>query len=205
MAREVAYDEVFDAQAHFRSLLDSTARPGVINRLSPVQLDPPSGLNHATALIAFALMDSTSTFATVNVGQHESRSYIASNTNARHIEIDRAHFIFADGNESPDFLESADCGTLLYPDTAATVVLQIADASRQPLTDALKVSLEGPGVNGSAMLYLRGISPDLLLALQARNAEFPLGLDTILTFVDPSGNPCVAALPRTTRVSWEEC
>ncbi len=205
MVRETAYDEVFDAQAHFRSLLDSTAQPGMINRLNPVQLNPPSGLNPATALIAFALMDSTSTFATVNVGQHESGGYIASNTNARHTEIDRAHFIFADGDESPDFLDSADCGTLLYPDTAATVVLQIADASKQPLVDALKLSLEGPGVNGTTALYVRGVSPDLLLALQARNAEFPLGLDTILTFVDASGNPCVAALPRTTRVSWEKC
>jgi len=205
VVREAAYDEVFDAQAHFRSLLDSTARPGVINRLDPVELDPPSGLNRATALIAFALMDSNSTFATVNIAQHDAGGYIRANTNARHAGIDRAHFIFADGTESPDFLDSADCGTLLYPDTAATVVLQIVEASAQPLSDSLKLSLEGPGIDGIATLYVRGVSPDLLLALQARNAEFPLGLDTILTFVDSSGNPCVAALPRTTRVSWEQC
>jgi alpha-D-ribose 1-methylphosphonate 5-triphosphate synthase subunit PhnH len=204
VVREVAYDEVFDAQSHFRALLDCTARPGTVNRLSPVQIDPPLGLNAATALIAFALLDSNSSFATVNMSHGES-GYLASNTNAALREIDHAHFIFASGGESPDFLESADCGTLLYPDTAATVILQIGHAGVEPVPKGLKLSLEGPGVDGTATLFVQGLNADLLLALQARNAEFPLGLDTILTFVDESGTPCVAALPRTTRVSWEAC
>jgi alpha-D-ribose 1-methylphosphonate 5-triphosphate synthase subunit PhnH len=65
--------------------------------------------------------------------------------------------------------------------------------------------LEGPGILGTTTIFVRGMNPDLLLALQARNAEFPLGLDSILTFVDGPGTPCVAALPRTTRVTWENC
>ncbi|HYA18425.1 MAG TPA: phosphonate C-P lyase system protein PhnH [Bryobacteraceae bacterium] len=204
MVRELYYDEVFDAQKHFRALLDSMARPGKINVLEPVPLDPPPGLNAASALAGFALMDADSTFEVIGM-MHGEAAYLASNTNARRVETAKAHFIFARGSESPDFLESADCGTLLYPDTAATVVLQLDAASRSPLPGGLRLTLEGPGIDGRGVLYVRGLNADLLLALQARNAEFPLGIDTILTFANESGAPALAALPRTTRVSWENC
>ena len=203
MVREVRYDEVFDAQRHFRSVLDSVARPGKINRLHSVELEPPSGLNAASVLVAFTLMDATSTFHAVHMDRGES-GYLALNTGARWTEIGDAQFLFAAGEETPEFLDSANCGDLIYPDTAATVILQIADASTTPLASGLTLALEGPGIDGTAMLFVRGLSADLLLALQARNAEFPLGLDSILTFADGAGCPCVAALPRTARVSWED-
>ncbi len=199
MVREIAYDEVFDAQRHYRSLLDSMARPGKISRLDTVALNPPPSLNAASALLAFALMDAESTFEVVNL-EHGAGAYLGANTNARRTGIADAHFIFAHGTESPAFLESADCGTLLYPDTAATVVLQIDNASIEALSGGWKLTLTGPGIDGTATLFAKGISIDLLLALQARNAEFPLGLDTILTFGES-----LVCLPRTTRVSWEEC
>lgn len=204
MIREVAYDEVFDAQKHYRSLLDSVSRPGKINRLQPVHIDPPAGLNAASALIAFALMDSDSTFETVSMNRGED-AYLAANTNARRTEIERANFIFAQAWESPEFLDDADCGTLLYPDMAATLVLQLTNASAEPLSGGFKLTITGPGVDGMSTMFVSGINPDLLLAIQARNAEFPLGLDTILTFVDSEGVPCVVGLPRTARVKWEAC
>src|SRR5262249_42456528 len=157
MVREVAYDEVFDAQKHFRSLLDSMARPGKINRLDAVALNPPQGLNVASALVAFALLDADSTFEVVGMEQGEG-AYLSSNTNARRTDIAEAHFIFARGVETADFLESADCGTLLYPDTAATVILQIEDASVEPLSNGLKLTLAGPGIDASATLFVRGVS-----------------------------------------------
>jgi alpha-D-ribose 1-methylphosphonate 5-triphosphate synthase subunit PhnH len=206
VTREARYDEVFDAQKHFRSLLDSTARPGKINRLDPVELDPPPGLNRAGALVAFALMDSESTFHAVNLGHggNGETEYLAANTHAQPSGIAHAHFLFAHASESPDFLEDADCGTLLYPDTGATLILELQGASAAPLREAMKLTLEGPGIDGRTVLYVRGLNPDLLLAIQARNAEFPLGIDTIFAFTDETGAPAIAALPRTTRVTWEQ-
>src|SRR5262245_36615491 len=163
--------------------MDSMARPGKINRLDPVRLDPPPDLNGASVLVAFALMDATSSFHTVNMNRQES-AYLVSNTGARHSEIENAQFLFANGDESADFLDLANCGDLLYPDTAATVVLQVTEGASEALSDALKLRLEGPGIDGLTTLFVRGLSADILLALQARNAEFPLGLDSILTFVD---------------------
>ena len=204
MIRETAYDEVFDAQKHFRSILDSMARPGKINRLDSVPLEPPPALNPASALAAFSLMDSDVRFH-VEHNEHGEGAYLAANTRAALTDRESATFLFAHGTDGPDALESANCGTLTYPDTSATLILQLDAASAEPLTGGLHLVLEGPGVDGRRDLFVRGLDPDLLLALQARNAEFPLGIDTILTFSDETGDPSVAALPRTTRIVWEAC
>jgi alpha-D-ribose 1-methylphosphonate 5-triphosphate synthase subunit PhnH len=204
LVREIAYDEVFDAQKHFRSILDSIARPGKINRLGAVSLDPPPGLNAASVLAAFALLDANTTFHVAGMERGEA-AYLTANTNAARADLSKAHFVFASGMDSPEFLEDVDCGTLPYPDTAATLVLQVARASASPLADSLRLTLRGPGIQAETAVFVQGLSPDLLLAIQARNAEFPLGLDTIATFVDEAGAPCVFGLPRSTKVTWEAC
>jgi alpha-D-ribose 1-methylphosphonate 5-triphosphate synthase subunit PhnH len=204
MVRETAYDEVFDAQKHFRSMLDCMARPGKINRLDPVDLTPPDGLNRASVLVAFAVLDANTTFHVVNMDRGES-SYLAANTDSVRAGVEDAAFLFANGSEPPEILESANCGTLTYPDTAATLVLQVETIVRTPLSGGLKLTLEGPGIDGRTELFVRGLNPDVLLALEARNAEFPMGLDAFLTFSETDGTPCVMALPRTTKVAWENC
>jgi alpha-D-ribose 1-methylphosphonate 5-triphosphate synthase subunit PhnH len=204
MVREIAYDEVFDAQKHFRSMLDCMARPGKINRLDPVRLTPPSGLNRASVLVAFALLDANTTFHVVNMESGEG-AYLAANTNSVRTATDDATFLFANGGEAPEILDAANCGTLTYPDMAATLILQVIMARRTALPGSLKLTLEGPGIDGQATLFVQGLNPDLLLALEARNAEFPMGLDAFLTFMDENGAPCVTALPRTAKVNWENC
>jgi alpha-D-ribose 1-methylphosphonate 5-triphosphate synthase subunit PhnH len=203
MVRETAYDEVFDAQEHFRSILDSLARPGRINPLHPVKLNPPPGLNHASVLVALALMDADVTFHVVHDDRGES-AYLTANTRAADAPLEEAAFIFAEGADPAEILESADCGSLPYPDTSASLILQLKAASPQPLTDGLRLKVEGPGVDGDSVLFVRGLNPDLLLALMARNAEFPMGIDSVLTFVDESGSPYVVGIPRTARIAWEQ-
>lgn len=202
MVREAGYDEVHDAQSHFRSLLESLSRPGRIQLLDGVEINPPSGLNRASVLTALALMDGDVRFHVVHDERGES-AYLAANTRAVPDRLDKAAFIFAEGEDSPEILESADCGTLAYPDTSATLVLQIEAASAQPLDGGLRLEFAGPGVDGTGVLFVRGLNPDLLLALLARNAEFPLGIDAILTFEDAAGAPSIVGVPRTARLAWE--
>ena len=204
MVRETAYDEVFDAQKHFRSILDSMSRPGKVKRLDVVPLTPPPALNAASVLAALALMDADVTFHAFH-DEHGEAAYLAANTRAGAAPMESAAFLFAHSSDGPEALESANCGSLNYPDTSATLILQVDAVSPEPLTGGLRLSLEGPGVDGRRVLYVRGMNPNLLLALQARNAEFPLGIDTLLAFADETGTPCVAGLPRTTRVTWETC
>src|SRR5262249_25576173 len=199
------YDEVFHAQRHFRSLLDSLSRPGTIHALAPASCTPPGGLNRATALAAFALMNADVSFHVVSMTDVEA-AYLTANTSAKASAIDAAAFIVLNGNESPAALEGASCGTLAYPDTSATLILQVDALSTTACAGGVKLTLRGPGIDGRAEAFARNLNVDLLVALQARNAEFPLGIDTILTCDDrESGQPRVMGIPRTTKVSWERC
>src|SRR5262245_53864063 len=170
MVRETAYDEVFHAQRHFRSLLDSLARPGTINDLAPVPCAPPDGLHTATALVAFALMNADVSFHVVNKAPPVAE-YLTANTGAHASRVEAAAFVIADGHEPPAALEGASCGTLAYPDTSATLILQVDALSPSALANSIRLTLQGPGIDGRAQLFVRPLNVDLLLALQARNAE----------------------------------
>ena len=56
------YDPIYDAQRHFRALLDCTARPGTIGLLEDVGVDVPPGIRRASALIALTLFGADTTF-----------------------------------------------------------------------------------------------------------------------------------------------
>jgi len=204
MVRETVYDDVFHAQRHFRSLLDSMSRPGKINALDPVDLSPPPHLNRASVLVAFALLNADVSFHMLNMSDADA-AYLTANTRARVAPMGAATFVFTDGENTPGALEGINCGTLPYPDTAATIVIQVDALSPEPLAGGLKLTFEGPGVETTACAYTRRLNPDVLLALQARNAEFPLGIDSILTCDDERGVPHVLGIPRTSKVSWESC
>jgi phosphonate C-P lyase system protein PhnH len=181
------------------------ARPGKINHLDQVELNPPAELNKASALAAFALMNGDVSFHAVNMGD-DLTAYLKANTRAAASSIEDAAFVFVDGNEEPDALEGIHCGVLTYPETAATLVIQVDAVSDTPLPGGLKLQLEGPGVGSTSPVYVRRLNPELLLALQARNMEFPLGIDTLLTCDNGAcGDPCVLGIPRTTKVTWEAC
>lgn len=206
MIRERAYDPIFHSQSHFRAILHAMSRPGTISGLDRVELTSAERLNSASAMVAFALLNADASFHLVNMSDIDAE-YLSANTRAGAVPIEEAAFIFTGGEEPPATLEGANCGSLAYPDTGATIVIQVDALSPSPLPGGgLKLMLEGPGVNGRSCVYVRALSTDLLLALQARNAEFPLGIDAIVTCDDGgAGRPCVLGIPRTAKVSWESC
>jgi alpha-D-ribose 1-methylphosphonate 5-triphosphate synthase subunit PhnH len=201
LIRELGYDRILHAQDHFRVIVTALSRPGTINEFRPIALSPPPGLNTASTLVAFALLDSGIGFHLVRMTSLEAE-YLATNTGARAVAIEDAAFLFASGLEAPSVLEGVHCGSLTYPDTAATIVLQVEALSSSPQPGGLLLTLEGPGIDGRTQVSVGGLSTDLLLALQARNAEFPLGIDVLLT-TGAAAPATVVGLPRTTRVTWE--
>ncbi|HKE84347.1 MAG TPA: phosphonate C-P lyase system protein PhnH [Vicinamibacterales bacterium] len=206
MAHELSYDPILHSQRHFRSLLDSMSRPGTINELSAVDLTPPPGLNRASVLVAFALLNADVQFHLVGMTEQEA-AYLTTNTGSSHAtEVAGAAFVFTAGHEPPALLEEINCGTLTYPDTAATIVIQVEAMAQEPSADGLILTLQGPGIDGRTSVWVRGLSPDLLLALQARNAEFPLGIDALVTCDGGGeGSARVLGIPRTCQVTWEVC
>ena len=194
MQREIQYDEVFDAQKHFRTLLDSMARPGKINILPDMGLQPPSGIHHASVLAGFALLNSDVSFSVEGSGREDITRYLVINTSSRPSETAEADFVFINGLINPEQLPELKMGTLPYPENSATLIIDTEELSEHPLTDAVALVLKGPGVAGEKKIYIRGLNPVIPAWLKEQNEEFPLGIDAILT----DGNNRVLCLPRTT-------
>jgi alpha-D-ribose 1-methylphosphonate 5-triphosphate synthase subunit PhnH len=201
------YDRVFDAQKHYRTLLQSTARPGTIGMLDDVALKIPLQLNRATALIALALFSADTLFY-LPQGEEQTFHFLQAESAAQPVPSERADFlIFSDLNQPGarwlDDLRQARLGSLAYPDLGATIVFQVAAISSDPVPGALRLTLTGPGIETKTVVFVLGAPEAMFESLRERNAEFPLGVDAFLTCDSHSSGPCVLALPRTTQVHCE--
>jgi alpha-D-ribose 1-methylphosphonate 5-triphosphate synthase subunit PhnH len=197
-----SYDQVFDAQRHYRILLQCTARPGTIGQLNDVELEVPQQLNGATALLALALFSSDCSFC-LEPGEQQTVDFLRRRTSARQATAEQADFLLVTNPSRLESIGVARTGTLPYPDLGATAVLQVTAISPAPTPGGLRLTLTGPGIETETVVFVLGASEALFELLRARNTEFPLGIDTYLTCDSLSAGPCVLALPRTTRVQWE--
>ena len=195
MQREIQYDEIFDAQAHYRLLLDSLARPGKINVMPQLELTTPRGIHAAGALVGFALLNSDVSFYVDGPAAEDVSLYLLVNSSAKPAEIEEADFVFLHGTAAADSLYRLKTGSLPYPENSATVIVAVDELGGET---GLVLTLSGPGVDGERRLAVAGMDTALLEALVTINAEFPLGIDLVLT--DPTGR--IACIPRSSRVKW---
>jgi alpha-D-ribose 1-methylphosphonate 5-triphosphate synthase subunit PhnH len=195
MQREIQYDEIFDAQAHYRLLLDSMARPGKINVMPSLELTTPQGIHAAGALVGFALLNSDVSFYVDGPSAEDVSLYLLVNTSARPAEAEAADYVYLNGTASAEILYRLKTGTLPYPESSATVIAAVEELGGET---GLVLTLSGPGVDGERQLSVAGLDTSLLEALVTINAEFPLGIDLVLT--DPAGR--IACIPRSSRVRW---
>jgi len=206
MQREIQYDEIFDAQEHYRLLLDSMARPGKINVLPRLELTTPQGIHATGALVGFALLNSDVSFYVDGPSAEDVSLYLLVNTSARPAEAEEADYVYLDGTAAAEILYRLKTGTLPYPENSATVITAVkelggegeAGAAAANGSGRLMLTLSGPGVDGERRLSVTGLGVALLEALVTINAEFPLGIDVVLT--DPTGR--IACIPRSSRVRW---
>ncbi len=197
------YDQVFDSQKHYRSLLQSTARPGTIGQLDDVLLEVPPQLNRATALLALTLFSSDSSFYLAQ-GEEPAIDFLRRETLAKPAGAEQADFLlFPDTNRLQE-IHLARVGSLAYPDLGATVVLQVTAISPAPMAGCLRLKLTGPGIETETVVFVMGAPEAFFQMLRERNVEFPLGIDAFLTCDSLSAGPCVLGLPRTTRAQWEQ-
>jgi alpha-D-ribose 1-methylphosphonate 5-triphosphate synthase subunit PhnH len=195
MQREIQYDEIFDAQAHYRLVLDSMARPGKINVMPSLELTTPQGIHAAGALVGFALLNSDVSFYVDGPSAEDVSLYLLVNTSARSAEAEEADYVYLNGTAAAEILYRLKTGTLPYPENSATVIAAVEELGGET---GLVLTLSGPGVDGERQLSVAGLDTALLEALVTINAEFPLGIDLVLT--DPTGR--IACIPRSSRVRW---
>jgi alpha-D-ribose 1-methylphosphonate 5-triphosphate synthase subunit PhnH len=192
MIRERHYDPIVDAQRHFRLLLAAMANPGKIEQLAHPKLAVPAGWHPVTACIAFALLNADVQFW-VDEREQDFIAYLSLNTGSGWSNPDAADFLFFTSPPTSDFIQKIQTGTPAYPETGATVVLQVEKIASITFQDSLQIMLQGPGVPGERPLILNASNADFFQEIQAINAEFPLGVDLFLT--DAAGN--LAAIPRS--------
>lgn len=196
MTREPLYDPVFDAQRHFRLLLDATARPGKLLSLNDVSISPPEGLSRAAALMGFALLDPDASFWME--AQHEREiEYLRLHTGARLTPMEEADFLFFMTEAPPAPIIHARVGSLEYPEHGASLVLQVQRLSEAVLPQGIALELQGPGVSGRLQRHVQGVPEAVWQAIQQQNHEYPLGVDTYL--VDAQNQ--LMCLPRSNHFS----
>ncbi|MDR3715497.1 MAG: phosphonate C-P lyase system protein PhnH [Puia sp.] len=198
MSREIFYDEVFDAQVHYRILLDSMARPGKINSLTLENIQPPAGINRASVLIGMALLNADVSFDAAGPYADEITRYLILNTSAVSEEHRKADFIFIPGDSEARYILEARTGTLSYPEESATFITDVKEISEEKIPASIALTLKGPGIAGEKTVFVSGLEEPLLEALKEQNLEFPLGIDMILT----DGNDHIVCIPRSNRFSY---
>lgn len=185
-------DKVLSAQSTFRSVMNAMARPGSIQRIVSVAGTPP-GMMRGAAAIALTLFDHDTPIwldsrmsATPDVGKwlkfHTSAPVVA--------DASIASFALVGDPEALPVLDRFAFGSNEYPDRSTTLILQVESLSAGP-----EVALQGPGIDGTAVLRA-SIQPHDLFARLAINATlFPRGIDVVLVHDDS-----IVAIPRTARL-----
>ena len=183
-------DPVRDAQRVFRAVLDATAHPGRVVDLAPVP-EPPAPLTPAAGALCLALADFETPLWLDSACAGPVTDHLRFHCGSAVVERpEAARFAVIAAAAARPSLEVFDPGSDAYPDTSATVLIQVAD-----LRAGGGLRLTGPGIDGETRLTVNG-APERLWPDLARNwALFPCGVDIMLC----TGTR-LAALPRTTHV-----
>jgi alpha-D-ribose 1-methylphosphonate 5-triphosphate synthase subunit PhnH len=186
-------DKVLSAQSTFRSVMDAMARPGSIQRIAS-SAGTPLAMMRGTAAIALTLFDHDTPIwldsqmsATADVGKwlkfHTSAPVVA--------DASIASFALLGDPENLPALDRFAFGSNEYPDRSTTLILQVESLRAGP-----EVALQGPGIDGTAVLRASIQPHDLFERLSINATLFPRGIDVVLVHDDS-----IVAIPRTTRLA----
>jgi alpha-D-ribose 1-methylphosphonate 5-triphosphate synthase subunit PhnH len=178
-------EPVAQSQACFRAVLDAMAHPGRIAHVGPQSA--PSPLGAASAAVLLTLLDAD-TPTWLDAACAVSGDWLAFHCGAPLVARGQAAFVVA--YEMPA-LSSLQPGTDAAPETAATLVLHVAELGRGE-----SYLLSGPGLREPATLQVRGLPGDFTEQWRANHARFPMGIDLILC-----AGAQLAALPRSVEIA----
>ena len=186
-------DKVLSAQTTFRSVMDAMARPGSVHCITSAAGTPP-GMMRGTAAIALTLFDhDTPIWLDSRMSETtEVAKWLKFHSGAP-VVMDSSICSFAligDADALPE-LDRFGFGSNEYPDRSTTLVLQV-----ESLTQGRSYELEGPGIDGTAVLRATIAPKNLFERLAVNAALFPRGIDVVLVADD-----AMIAIPRTTRLA----
>jgi alpha-D-ribose 1-methylphosphonate 5-triphosphate synthase subunit PhnH len=185
-------EKVLSAQCTFRSVMEAMAHPGSVARIV-AEVGTPAAMMQGTAAIALTLFDhDTPIWLDPAMSEtSEVTKWLKFHTGAPVVaDSSISHFaVIGDAAKLPA-LDRFAFGSNEYPDRSTTLILQVAS-----LTQGRRLVLQGPGIDGSAMLQAAVQPADLFERLDINAALFPRGIDVVLVAGD-----AIVAIPRTTRL-----
>ena len=187
-------DQALDSARAFRLMLDAMARPGRIVSM-PAVIEAPPPLLPTAATICLTLCDyDTPLWLDETYRTEAVLNYVRFHSGAPLVEdMSAASFLLCSPASANHALAAANCGTAEYPDTSATLIIQLPTfPSDEYLT------LRGPGIDGTQAFSTCGLAPHFWDRMADNHAGFPLGSDV---YFATSGE--IAALPRSTQIRRE--
>lgn len=195
LAAEIApgfQDEVVEAQASFRTLLQALSRPGRINRFAS-ELSSPSGLSPAITAAVLALCDAeTRIWFDPRSRTDAALAFVRFHCGSPVVDepADAEFAVIADALSMPS-LDSFDHGDDLYPDRSATLLVEVAALRGGPAVDC-----SGPGIRTTEPIAPQGLPADFWEQWHMNHMLYPTGVDVFLT----CGTEIIG-LPRSTKVN----
>jgi alpha-D-ribose 1-methylphosphonate 5-triphosphate synthase subunit PhnH len=184
-------DPVFDAQRTFRAVMAAVAEPGTIHSIASSVRCP--GFSPAMTALALTLADFETSVWT-DAGP-EAAAYLGFHTGTTVVAAPgAADFAFITAPSAMPPLASYKQGTLEYPDTSCTLVLDVAS-----IDPTRGWTLRGPGIAGRGRLSVMPLRAGLEADLEVNRRSFPLGVDLIFC-----AGAQIAALPRSTSLERRE-
>lgn len=181
----------FDAQAIFRSVMDTMAEPGT-RRQAKAHAAPPAPFSPTAGALALTLCDQdTAIWLDAPLVTEAVVAWLRYQTGAIIVgDPAQAQFAFVADPTSMPRLDAFAQGSQDYPDRSTTIVLIVAS-----LDGGGHLLLEGPGIERRASLAPAALPDDFQTQWRDNSARFPRGVDLVF-----AGRHDLACLPRTTRI-----
>ncbi len=169
-------DPVFQSQAAFRAVLAALAEPGTIHRLD-TGFAGPEGLEPASAIVLLTLADfETPVWLDEPRRAGQAALWLRFHATVPLVTIpEAAGFAVLSGACDAPRLDAFHPGTDLYPDRAATLLIE-CDA----LEGGEPVELSGPGIPDRRRISPKGLRAGFWDEIRANHAHYPLGVDVVL-------------------------
>lgn len=183
MKKKHQFDEVFDGQSVFRTILEVMSNPGRECSIAK-QAGKMYGEYNICLAIAMTLLDNETTFYTEEEQLAEEISLL---TLAKKVEKEEADFFFLTGKSQVDScIPQAKTGTLENPHKSCTCIVLTEEEPTVSLT------IQGPGVKDQMELSVSSLVKHTLDKRDAQHYEYPKGVDVL--FVTKQGR--ILGIPR---------
>lgn len=191
MTNTERFDFVHDSQETFRLMLYAISNPGEIVNIADM-INKISDDHSHLLVTALTLLDKETSYAVI--GDKKLEEVIGQLTYANKVN-EKASYIFVNKEcskeEISNVFKKANPGTMIDPYISSTIII-----SAPIVKDALKVSIEGPGVKDAKEIKISEYIKEWIEQRDTARYEYPLGVD--LYFVSSNGD--LLSIPRKVKM-----